>query len=408
MSNEKTITIFIQGHGDEDLNTEFKDLNVELLSISGRPGELGVMQLTDGVSLDVAILNSLQRYYSDLNDIDQNILYDVSAGIMKPIYNSFNISFTNGGFKYTIPKHERNFTLEAGVHENCSEVCKLNVNKRDPYNIANLKYTKCVKLRGYDRCPYYGIVVVASSDPSDNEGRFTLQSKNSNDDINNSNITISRTAQNHWRNKIYDLTNNKHMEFANSILEKIIVTKHVKLSELTNFFHILGFSKIYIIDPTCRNVITYKYSPPYHDIMLKGKDRFKNAVYQIMEQRPDAVKNPKINGLPLNRMEIQNHAEIDSAEIANLPVSENDIEPQINNYICDNADEEDKETCLQKYFPYWFSRPKTAGYKTIKHDNRIKSVGSKTRKSIKNRKNKSRKNRIKNIKNKFRKSRIKN
>jgi len=265
------ITIFIQGHGEEDYekyNPNFPLGNLELLSYSSIPGQVGFMvgpRICGDKSLDEAAVNFLKEFYFEKRVQNQRSLITSCISHLRKFYKNFGIEYPGGGFAFTQPLRERFYYLEANPHENCSK-CIF-----EEYDDGTLtkRYKRCLKTRDESKllCPLYGITVMKSSNPEDM--KFTLEGESTH--VANMNITMS--TMEYWANKCvtqYDRDN---------MIKKISSKKMISLTEIYYYFTKMGFTKIYIHDPTCRSIVRegeYK--------KLTGAD-FKRLARHIIDER---------------------------------------------------------------------------------------------------------------------------
>jgi len=243
---DSSITLFIQGHGREDINVSFNnDNSVELLSFVGIPGDYGRMKLCPtyrNIPIDILVLNQLHRKYFYNNSssyIDQQTIFNSMSEELKVVYKNCGIYYKDG-FSYTWPFLEREFIFEPNEHENC-RIC----NEPDPEHI-NLLSNKCISGRCLpDRnkknicCPEYGLTIVTSSFPEDKD--FTLAGYG---DRTTSNININLMARDYWKSRT---SNYKYL------VDQIFNQKYIYLTELYLLFKSMGFNHIFIYDPSCRD-----------------------------------------------------------------------------------------------------------------------------------------------------------
>ena len=271
----KSITLFLEAHGDEKLSTRVNVPRVKLLSFSGKPGELGDFGEINGVSLEIHILQFLRSLYSQN---DQKTVYDneeLLRGLRSLYTDKAGKGYTNGGFVRTTPKNQRNFYFQPNEHEDCRLCNDLPVT--DPF------YRQiCLPIRDSKTklCPVYGLIVVASSDEDDSQ--FTLIRDNIIDDsiesLSSSNLHMSLSAQKYWYSKIDKVK----FPIAAGMFTKMINDKNVSLTELSQIFQAMGYTDIYILDPSCRDT---------RDTSTNTKtSTFKTAALSVMERG-----NPKIS-----------------------------------------------------------------------------------------------------------------
>ena len=263
----KTITLLLEAHGIEDLDTAIIAPKIELLSFTGKTGELGDFGIIDNVSLEISILNLLRDLYSSQSQ-NQESVYNSENLVtsLRLLYKKTEINYKNGGFSRTYPRNQRFFSFEPNPHEDCRK-CN-NVDKADPI------YAKiCIPNRNSEikPCPVYGVVVVASSDIADLQ--FTLASTAASTNIkllSLSNLHMNKSAENYWFQKI---TNDS----AQKKFQNMIQNNEVSLTNLSQIFEAMGYTKIYILDPSCRG----------NDIIHNSK--FKSATYSIIEKKPREI-----------------------------------------------------------------------------------------------------------------------
>lgn len=216
---ESCVTIFIQGHGNQ-LMDEIDNVsgNVKLLSFSGYATCAGKMEICNDKSVDMLALETIKKEYQNKQSCnDQNFVYKNISPILIKKYKECGVTYPNDGFRQTWPKYDRMFQLHPGKGE-------------DP------------KL-----CPEYGITVVASSYPSDLE--YTLLNKGNK--TANLNILGPTNYAAHWRQQALKY-NSQYEKEINEIYTKIN-NKFLYLSDLIFYFQMMGFKKIIILDPTCRD-----------------------------------------------------------------------------------------------------------------------------------------------------------
>jgi hypothetical protein len=232
--NEEAITLFIQGHGKEDINAEFKnDKTVELLSFVGKPGQLGTMKLCkkyNNKPIDIVVLNTLHYYYYNQDDVimnndEQNIIFQNMGKELPTVYANCGIEYKDG-FTYTWPRLEREFIFEPAPHENC--------------RLCNCK--RCLPERNINKicCPEYGLIVVSSS--FKNDLPFTLGGDNNRI---MSNINMYLPAKDYWKSRA-----SSEYKY---LVDQIFNEKYIHLTDLYLLFSSMGFKHIYIYDPTCRD-----------------------------------------------------------------------------------------------------------------------------------------------------------
>jgi hypothetical protein len=287
-----SVTLYIQGHGEEDVQISQGIEGVRLLSFAGSAGVLGSMKkCTNGEMVDIVTLKFLQQMYKTDTTLEtQEMLFDdILPDSLKDIYENFcNINFVGGGFKKTYPKTERTYFFAPNEHEDC-RICKGQIN-----DITGKISHRCLPIRDANSkyCPEYGITVVSSSFEEDHS--FTLASDNSSKDVN---LHLSLSAKNYWKNKAKkNSTNQKSLEFIDKLFEKLFSREKkpkAYLTELIRLFHLMGFTRIFIIDPTCRTLA--RYNEPTGDYnaskAVKSLRRFALSVIESQKPRTNSIPN---------------------------------------------------------------------------------------------------------------------
>ena len=230
-----SVTIFVQGHGSEDINKRITGMdNVELLSFSGLAGEPGRMAMCADESgtfrgVDMLCLEKIKERYTGNETQENNI--QLVAPELEALYNRCGIQYKRGGFTLTKPIRERTFFFEPNPHEDCAKCIETGNERCIPKRNPVKRY-----------CPEYGIVVVDSTDESDYG--FTLSTSRG---TQKSNLLMNNTTLEHYYRK--SNANDK-----NFIREVITYYKQIELTMLVRFFKSMGFEHIYILDPTCRDI----------------------------------------------------------------------------------------------------------------------------------------------------------
>jgi hypothetical protein len=291
MSHESSVTIFIQGHGEELLNTPFQNVKrLSLLSFSGSPGELGNMKICDsGESIDIQTIKYLHFMYSNLyskynSTVTQMDIYNKLPDDLRELYKNCNIQYEDEGFTVTYPISERIFTLTPNTHENCVK-CIESGSKRCIYERNSRKQL----------CPEYGITVLASSDPYDDG--FTLATIRLEEKRTKVNWNFNPTVMKHWYGK-------SRYKDKGEIYNQLLNDHEITLSNLFLYFSSMGFQNIYIIDPTCRYI-------PHETTSFQKISR------SVYEKHPSYTRNfhyspERFHQSPMNRS----------------------LEPESNNKIC--------------------------------------------------------------------------
>ena len=255
------ITLLIEAHGEEDLDTRISVPFVELLSFVGRSGDLGDFGKINNTSLELHILEYLRKLYYDNEDFNnQSRVYNndrLLSNKLRDLYRDALVGYTNGGFVRTQPISQRTFYFEPNSHENCRRCVE-----------AGTGSLRCIPIRDVatQYCPVYGLIVVASSDTEDEH--FTLPSARDNtiEELSKSNLHMSMSAANYWRSKIPS-----SYKQAQGLFDKMINDLYIELTELSIIFQSMGFTKIYILDPSCRSTD-------------RSLTRFQKAAHSVIEQ----------------------------------------------------------------------------------------------------------------------------
>ena len=291
------VTLYISGHGYEDLNSDYrKNSDVYLMSFIGVPGLPNKMYrcvLAEEPPSRIAQLELIKNYYKEglskgLNQYDfihSNELKDKLRNLddyyvsknNKNLDRLYGLYDERDNYKYknsystTIPISERYFSLKPGKNETY-DTCR-NING-EPILIKN---------RNNQFCPEYGIFVIASTNPEDNGYTLvtsedeihkknlkllkSLDTTDENKEIlirEKSNINSNKDTIEHWRKRAYNSRDNysnqvfingkrvTHNEAMDAIISKIFYEKKILLTDLVYLFKSMGFDKIYILDPTCR------------------------------------------------------------------------------------------------------------------------------------------------------------
>jgi len=231
-----SVTIFIQGHGSQEAYPIKRDAGLQLLSFCGFAGEFGRMgECPNGNPVDIEVVNRIMDFYRF--DLEQAEMYPQIKSPLTKLYKDCGIEFRKDGFNYTYPKYERFFQLEPNDHENC-RAC-----------IRDFK-GRCLEKRTRTKlCPEYGITVVKSSEDEDFE--YTLVSKTE-QTRQQANLDITERCRTYWKAKAIRNAPALNREI-NRIFSKIYTDKSVLLTELLTIFRAMGFTNIYILDPTCRS-----------------------------------------------------------------------------------------------------------------------------------------------------------
>lgn len=302
---DKAVTLYIQGHGSENINVPFDNNgNTKLLSFVGSPGSSGEMVLCNYYNkqpIDKIVIYFLQKNMeevfpnqSTLTNQEQNTFFSSSKDYLKKIHEQCDINYKNG-FTETYPISERYFFFEPASedHENCRLCSNPSCfdNKVQRLGLKNQTCPKrCLEERDQNKlfCPEYGLFVVSSSFPQDN--RFTLAG-NSFEERLNANINMKLSNKTYWKNRA--------SKDYKGLVDKIYIQKEITLTELGLLFHSMGFEYIYILDPTCRDCEIKENEVDYYRSIesTKPKQRIKETQQEIITQQPT---NSIITGLNSN------------------------------------------------------------------------------------------------------------
>jgi hypothetical protein len=242
------ITLIIQAHGSEDLNVGLIANRVQLLSVSGAPGELGIMSFCKDKngklsSLDINVMNMLKDAYSKRGSLFQHFMFndvlinkDDPPGILQLEYENCGVTFDkNGGFKPTKPFSERRFYFRPNPHENCEKCI---------YGEGSAKCERCIPIRDSSKkmSPEYGLSIICTEIPEDYRHSLIGTERE------RANLHLNLPTRNYWRNRIPRTSTQCITNF-----DKMFDTNEINLSELLTIFREMGYEDIYIIDPTCRD-----------------------------------------------------------------------------------------------------------------------------------------------------------
>jgi len=274
----KAITLLIEAHGDEILDIEINVPYVHLLSFSGRMGQLGDFGKVGDESLELHILESLRNLYLGKSSAQQqsNVYNgDKLRAQLRTLYEEkAGKGYPSGGFFKTNPVRERTFYFKPNRHEDCRRCRKAKklVEYSDGSMGPNPEYARvCVpnrKISSRD-CPVYGLIVVASSDPDDKQ--FTLEGETGEgfDALSSANLHMNGGAELHWFQKI----DGTKFPQASSAFEHMIEKRDISLTQLSKIFEAMGYTDIYILDPSCRSTFT-------------EQPKLKSAVHSYWERNP--------------------------------------------------------------------------------------------------------------------------
>jgi hypothetical protein len=280
MSEEKSITLLIEGHGLEYLRHTFRAEMVELLTFSGLPGELGISNFCpDGKPIDFAVLEKLSEIYDDVRSEEQQKDTFEDGGMhheIRSLYARAGIHFKDAAFQVTRPVNERFFDFEEQEHDNCIKCTE------NPEILA----TRCKRPRDVmaQYMPAFGLFVVTSSVPEDLPYTLAayppsvenpLSDKLQFEQWKRANMHDSRPTALYWRSKIPDSSESA------TDFESMISERGIRLSQLVNIFRAMGYGHIRIFDPSCRAIAE----------VLAGRHvsnlAFKKAATAVMERLPE-------------------------------------------------------------------------------------------------------------------------
>lgn len=280
--SEKSITLLLEAHGEEDLDIAVNVPRVNLLSFVGKPGKLGNFGIVDDKSLELKILAFLRNLYSNQStDEDQKNIYlsDDLSDELRSLYEAAGKGYPGGSsFSQTKPIRQRTFYFSPNKHEDCRRCRKADkyIKYTDGTKDPNPEYAKvCLPNRKLSEklCPVYGLIVVASSDPSDRQ--FTLESAEGDGirELSISNLHMNKGAQLHWFQKI----DQARFPKASLAFQHMIQNRNISLTQLSKIFEAMGYTHIYALDPSCRD--TTKLGTVSEPIDLQA------AVYSVLEQK---------------------------------------------------------------------------------------------------------------------------
>jgi hypothetical protein len=302
---EKAVTLYIQGHGSENIKVPFDNNgNVKLLSFVGIPGKSGLMDICDYYNkqpIDKVVIYFLQKNIeekfhnqSSLNNQEQSKFLSDSKDYIKKIYENCDINYENG-FTETYPISERYFFFQPGPddHENC----RLCSNKACfDEKVKRLELTnqicpkRCLEERNLNKlfCPEYGLFVVSSSFPADE--RFTLAGNSFKERL-NANINMKLSNKTYWKNRA-----SKEYKY---LVDKIYNEKEITLTELSLLFYSMGFEYIYLLDPTCRDCEIQEYEVEEYKKTetIRPTERINNKQQKIVTIQPSNSIIPETSNI---------------------------------------------------------------------------------------------------------------
>jgi hypothetical protein len=297
---QRTATIFIQGHGNEywygtnKIMLDKHNMHIQSIPFSGIPGESGLMNICpDDEPVDIKALNSIRKLYNDtLKHHSQLYKFHKVSSVLKNEYENCGIHYNyRGGFSIITPVYEKQFILNPSPHENC-RIC---VTKGSKYCRTEYQSKK--------KCPEYGITVVDSNNPDD--FAYTLVgSDRPRYDLNWSN-TKSDVFKYWCERVIMNTTSDEELDIIIQILYRIEIEKTVFLSDILYLFYKLGYTDLYVLDPTCRTcngeivnkTLKYHASRIMADIKERKhskteKKRANVEVYKKLQSSPTRPSTP--------------------------------------------------------------------------------------------------------------------
>ena len=239
---KKEITLLIEAHGSESrqlpLPSSYKDV-VDILSFCGDCGTTAYDFTNEHGSSMSLIAEILKEHYKRGSEYTQQALFTNStSNNLKEVYKRlYGFKYPNG-FQYVGTNIDDKYNKIYDLYPNEHETCKLCTENGD---------MRCLPERKKDRLElhpdYYGIFVLAVEDGL----QYGI-----------GNIVRENAVFLFWQNQIRTsraTEDNKRRAFA--IINKLKQENPViVLSDLIFLFHtVLGFTKIYIYDPSCRNLI---------------------------------------------------------------------------------------------------------------------------------------------------------
>ena len=271
---DNSIVLFIQAHGSESAaytDTKLNEINdnIHLLSFSGEVDYCGQMAFnpTTKLSVDSKLIQILHENYfnhrTNKKNANQEIAFmNSNAEQLKEMYkNEYNITFgqeagefTHEGFTSHQVQRERTFYFRGNPGE-------------DPAFVGVRNYGLSV-LRSDDSadCEFTLENIVLPNPPNLDDYKYQWtydQIKELSGRMKRckANLHKNKNSRLHWVTKF--LSNLQVNSIDEAVRPTEILTDlfdkynpHIKLSDLYYFFNTMGFTKIYIYDPTCRAVVT--------------------------------------------------------------------------------------------------------------------------------------------------------
>lgn len=332
--SRKAITLLLEAHGEEYLDIEVNVPRVELLSFSGKTGESGDFGIVDNESLELSILKLLRNLYSDKSSVaQQEKVYksDTLSTELRRLYEEeAGKGYPNGGFVRTQPIRERVFYFEPNPHEDCRR-CK-RVPKMIEYTDGTVRpnpvYAKvCIPNRklATNLCPVYGLIVVSSSDNSDKP--YTLESSRGEGiaALSTANLHMNIGSKLHWYQKI----NATRFPQASIAFQHMIQNRNISLTQLSKIFEAMGYTDIYVLDPSCRDA-TKRHT-------VKPPTRFQAAVHSVTE------KNKRARGLASISDAVTYARPVPSTENPNPEIIDETTDMEINDETADTKVDNETE-----------------------------------------------------------------
>jgi len=327
--SKKSITLLLEAHGDEDLDIAVNVPRINLLSFSGKTGQLGDFGIVDDESLELHILNFLRNLYSNNSTpAKQRDIYngDILVHELRRLYEEeAGKGYPNGGFVRTKPIRQRTFYFSPNKHEDCRRCRKADkyIEYKDGTKEPNPEYAKvCLPNRklAANLCPVYGLVVVASSDKADKQ--FTLEGAVGNGvrPLSVSNLHMNNGAQRYWFQKI----DQARFPQASIAFQHMIHNRNISLTQLSKIFEAMGYTDIYALDPSCRDAT--------QGDTRQEPTRFQAAAISVLEQKRgrglDAISDAVTYARPLPSSEEPNPEVID--ETTDMDI-DNGVQTKVDN-----------------------------------------------------------------------------
>jgi hypothetical protein len=279
-ANAKHLTLLLQCHGEIQRGRVVSSSNVKVYSLVGAPGmraEIGKSLNPEdkGQSSDFllgTVIHDVYRYEFHKNPgISHTDLLESLTDPLKQLYSECDITYPRGFEIHDNPKEYRTFYFHPGEHESCRSCIRTGSRR--------CTYPRTFGTRTTEDdivwCPEYGIFPVISSDEHDYThtivsigekdrigAKRTLSHRESNIPsdtvfIEPKNI-IGNAGRDYWRNKIV-----RNPDLLPPLQEKLLtdfdtlcLTQKITIDHLINLFQLgMGYTHLYIIDPSCRSYI---------------------------------------------------------------------------------------------------------------------------------------------------------